>query len=146
MALSSGDWGTFSGGCETANSKQDSADPWILGRVSSMWLVESWSGMDIANCVSEEDEDRSAAGWDCLPVACHSRLNSPFFTPLTFWKLWGSPRVSQTLSSARPRREALDPMEGIGRKCALSQPPWEADSGAPVLGVLREERSHQERP
>lgn len=90
-----------------------------------MWLVESWSGMDIANCVSEGGEE-GAGGWDGLPVACQLPLSSPFsllypayFLEVLCYAAWGSPQVSQALSSARPRWEALDSMEGRGRKWAV---------------------------
>lgn len=58
-----------------------------------MWLVESWSGMDIANCVSEGGEDRvQEGGMACLwPASFRSVLPSVSFTQLTFWKSCAMP-------------------------------------------------------
>lgn len=83
-----------------------------------MWLVEWWSGMDIVNCVSEGGEGGCRkAGWLAggLPLLARFSLQSPLPRSLS-GSLEGSPQFSQALSSAGPGWEALDPMEGRGKK------------------------------
>lgn len=91
-----------------------------------MWLVESWSGMDIAVSVREVRTEVQEGGVACLlPASLGSVLPSvPFLYSTHFLEALGSPRVSQALSSERPGWEAPDPMEGRGRKwtvCGLSE-------------------------
>lgn len=89
-----------------------------------MWLVESWSGMDIAVSVREVKTEVQEGGVACLlPASLGSVLPSvPFLYSTHFLEALG---ISTGLSgSERPGWEAPDPMEGRGRKwtvCGLSE-------------------------
>lgn len=57
--------------------------------------VMEWNGH---SCVSEGGEDRGAGGWGGLPVACQSRLSSPFSPLPLLHSLSGSLGISTGLS------------------------------------------------